>query len=110
MLTDIEFIVSAFLKEEGIPNDVYPIDLGTALPISWYLVTRTKPNLMVSVTDGIIKLESFKRRVPIGQWELAHPTSLEDLAATILSNVAPIPARLSSLAKCGSNYDKDMES
>lgn len=98
METDIEFLVSASLREDGFKTDVYPINIGSALPLSWFIVVRARPDLMVTVTGGIIKLEGLKHGTDYGCWDLAHPTSLEDLATAIRQ-------------RCGSsNYDKDTES
>ncbi len=96
-MVDVEFLVNASLKDDGFKTDVYPIDLGSPVPLSWFIVINVRPNLMVTVTNGVIKLEGLKSGTDYGCWDLAHPTSLEDLAQAIRGR-----------CRIG-NYDKDTE-
>lgn len=76
MAIDIKLIISAFLHSEGLPNKIH----------NTLILVETNPNFFVSVSDGVIELEGFEICDLLGRWELAHPTSLEDLRDTILQH------------------------
>lgn len=86
METPIEAYILAYLKEEGFEADLHPTISGSqcsSAGYGWFLVVRVKPQLMVSVTDGIIRLEGFKEDSLLGEWELADPESFDRLASTL---------------------------
>lgn len=80
--TPFEFAVLEFLKEEGLKASIEPINIELGCP-SWAIYVVGPIKLVITITDGIIKLEGFSLGTEFGRFEIAAPDSLDQLVGTI---------------------------
>lgn len=57
--------------------------VGGAIGFCWLVEVYGPIKLIISLVDGIIKLEGFSLRTEFGKWEIAAPDSFDSLAAAI---------------------------